>query len=182
MNNTTEILILLLCLSPVFWVMNMELSFHIPTYIIKERLLNILCEIPILNAIVFIFLFIAVLTTISIEYFQILFRKMRYKDKKYSLEQLMNGKWFNDILKDIGFYEKTQPYPKTQYGLISFLGANNIKLIHYKNKKGWMYVGMDTKENNDFTEDLTIYETFDKCVNASIIECTCYLANKKRKK
>lgn len=41
-----------------------------------------------------------------------------------------------------------------------------------------MYFGVDLQEDDCFTQDFNHYETFDICVDISIVECICYLANK----
>ena len=90
---------------------------------------------------------------------------------------MISSEWFDKVLSDVGFFSDNNPYPKTQYGLISFLVMKNIKVVHFKDKKGWMYCGIDTMEDNDFTQDLNHYPDFDICVDTSIVECMCYLAN-----
>lgn len=91
--------------------------------------------------------------------------------------ELINSGWFFGVLKDVDFFNDDNPYPKTQYGLISFLEMKNIKIVHYRTDSGWMYVGIDTSEDNDFTQDYNRYDLFDECVDTSIVECMCYLAN-----
>lgn len=107
-------------------------------------------------------------------YFKII---MRYGDK---MKLSINDEYFEKVLTEVGFYKEDNPFPKSQFGLISFLFSKNIKLVPFKCNKGWQYNGMDMDYNDDFTEDLMYYESFDECVNTGIIECFCYLATKMR--
>lgn len=93
--------------------------------------------------------------------------------------ELIHSEWFDDVLRDVGFFNDDNPYPKTQYGMINFLELKNIRIRHYKQDDGWVYVGIDFTDDDDFTQDYNCYKTFDECVNTSIIECMCYLANNK---
>lgn len=47
---------------------------------------------------------------------------------------LIASSWFDKVLTDVGFFDSI--YPKTQYGLICFLGLKNIKVSHYKDNEG----------------------------------------------
>lgn len=91
--------------------------------------------------------------------------------------ELFNSEWFSNVLEKVGFYCNKNKYPRTQYGLIKFLEDNNIKIKHINTDKGWQYHGINVVEKDCFTEDMNYYPDFDDCVNTSVLECICYLAN-----
>lgn len=94
-----------------------------------------------------------------------------------NVKEIISSEWFDKVLSDVGFFNDDNPYPATQYGMIKFLEIKNIKIVHYKKDGGWMYVGIDLSEDDDFTQDFNVYEDFDTCVDTSIVECMCYLSN-----
>ena len=94
-----------------------------------------------------------------------------------NVKEIISSEWFDKVLSDVGFFNEDNPYPASQYGMIKFLEIKNIKVVHYKKDGGWMYVGIDLSEDDDFTQDFNVYEDFDTCVDTSIVECMCYLSN-----
>lgn len=90
--------------------------------------------------------------------------------------EILESEWFVGVLNDVEFFNIDNPYPQTQFGYISFLKSHKIKLEHTKEPDGWLYYGCDESIMDCFTEDFNYYKDFDECVNISIIECMCYLA------
>ena len=94
---------------------------------------------------------------------------------------LINSEWFDEVLTGVGFFNAE--YPKTQAGFLSFLTYKRIIVSVAKMEKyGWVYVGYDEEDEDIFTQDYNEYEDFDTCLNTAIVECTCYLYNKRNKK
>lgn len=92
--------------------------------------------------------------------------------------ELIKSEWYKKVLHDVNFYE--YEFPESQIGYLLFLMDKNILFRTIKSKSGWMFIGFDKNDNDIFTEDFNYYEDFNTCVNTLIVECMCYLANKKK--
>lgn len=88
----------------------------------------------------------------------------------------LNSAYFNSLLTKVGFNNKE--YADNPAGYCSFLSSKGIKLRLKKEDEGWQYYGIDTLENNFFTEDFTYYKSNEECLITGIIECYSYLSLK----
>lgn len=84
--------------------------------------------------------------------------------------------FFKSVLKTIGFNDTGLPLCPD--ALILYLNERSIKLTVFKENSGkWNFIGVDMglKYDHTFTENFTPFDTYEKCRDAGIIECCCYL-------
>ena len=72
-------------------------------------------------------------------------------------------------------------YSLTPMGIYGFLESKEI-IIHVSevnDKFIWCGIYLGGEEYDEFSEDLTEYDTFDDVMEAAIVESACYLKNRK---